>query len=92
MDQHCQRLEKMGSIRKRLHNDCVKVTDVKVKTKIPSKIRTKRDRDLMHSGSSATGQCIACSFLKHKKCSSRRTAIKNFVKVDTNDQEQCDGF
>ena len=27
----------MGSIRKRLHNDCVIITEVKMKTKIPSK-------------------------------------------------------
>ena len=66
MDQHCQRLEKMGSIRKRLHNDCVIVTDVKMKAKIPSKTKRRRDDDLMHSSSSATALRIACSYLKHK--------------------------
>ena len=29
LDQHCQRLEKMGSIRRKLHNDCVIMTQVR---------------------------------------------------------------
>ena len=56
----------MGSIRKRLHNDCVIVTDVKMKTKIPSKIKRRRDDDFEHSSSSATALRIASSYLKHK--------------------------
>ena len=34
----------MGSIRRELHNDCVIMTDVKMKTKIPSKNQEKKRR------------------------------------------------
>ena len=51
----------MGSIRKRLHNDCVIVTDVKMKTKIPSKIKKRRDDDLMSMN-------VVCHFLLFLVC------------------------
>ena len=44
LDQHCQRLEKMGSIRRKLHNDCVKMTEVKMKTTLQSKNQEKTRR------------------------------------------------
>ena len=34
LDQHFQRLEKMGSIRRKLNNDCVIMTEIKMKTKL----------------------------------------------------------
>ena len=37
LDQHCQRLQKMGSFGRKLHKDCVIMTEVKMKTKLPSK-------------------------------------------------------
>ena len=38
------KMEKMGSIRRKLHNDRVKMTEVKMKTTLPSKNQEKTRR------------------------------------------------
>ena len=66
-----------------------------MKTKIESKNRRRPDDDFMHSISSASAlrNCAPHwkQLLEASNCSSRRTAVKNFVMVDK-DQEQCDWF
>ena len=52
----------MGSIRRKLHNDGVIRTEVKMKTKLPSKkIKRRGDDDVEHSSSSATALRIAAA-------------------------------
>ena len=57
----------MGSIRRKLHNDCVNMTEIKMKTTLPSKIKRRRDDDFVHSSSSANTLRIASIYLKHEK-------------------------
>ena len=70
----------MGSIRRKLHNDCVIMTEVKMKTKLPlKKSREDETMTLSIASSSATALRIASSYFEAYESSSRRTAVKNFV-------------
>ena len=42
----------MGSIRRKLHNDCVKMKEVKMKTKLPSK-KSREDETMTLSKAAA---------------------------------------
>ena len=67
----------MGSIRRKLHNDCVIMTEIKMKTKLPSKkIKKRRDDDFVHSSSSANTLRIASSYLKHIKAAAEEQRLR----------------
>ena len=77
LDQHCQRLEKMGSIRRKLHNDCVIMTEIEMKTKLPStKSREEETMTFEHSSSSANTLRIASSHLKHIKAAAEEQRLR----------------
>ena len=42
----------MGSIRRKIHNDCVKMTEDKMKTKLPSK-KSREDETMPLNGAAA---------------------------------------
>ena len=83
MDQHCQRLEEIGSIRRKLHNDRVKMTEDKMKTTLQSKkIKRRRDDDFGQSSSSANALRFASSNMKHMKAAAAEQQLRTSRWVD----------
>ena len=70
----------MGSMRRKLHNDCVVMTEVKMKTKLPSK-KSREDETMTLSGAAAPQprSALQAAIFESYESSSRRTAVKNFV-------------
>ena len=73
----------MGSTRRKIHNDCVKMTEDKIKTTLQSKkIKRRRDDDFEQSSSSAIALCNASSYLKQKQAAAAVQWVESFVTVD----------
>ena len=74
----------MGSIRRKIHNDCVKMTEDKNEDKVTvKKFKRRRDDAFERSCCSATALRIASSYLKHKQAAAAAVQwVESFVMVD----------
>ena len=79
LDQHCQRPEKMGSVRRKLHFDRVKMTTGKMKTQSSSQNRKKMRRWLWAKQQLRNRASLCKQQHEAYESSCSRTAVKNFA-------------
>ena len=84
----------MGSTGRKIHNDCVKMTEDKMKTTLHSKkIKKRKDDDLEQSSSSANALRNASIYWKHSKQQQQQySGFRASRWLTSKDQEIRDGF
>ena len=93
LDQHCQRLEKMWFIKRKLHNDCVIMTESKIKTKLPSKkLRKEETMTLSTAAAPQTRSALQAATGNILKQQQKSSGQELRVGLKCKGQELCDGF
>ena len=68
----------MGSFRRKLHNDCVIMTETKMKTKLPSK--KSREEETM---TLSTASALLSIYLKHVEAAAEEQRLRTSLWIDT---------